>query len=218
MSWLERKIPLPEYSDPVDEKINTVTHLFGTALAVGAFILTLFLTRSVEVFGFKSAMIVFSSSNILLYLSSTLYHALKAGNAKRLFRILDHSTIYILISGTYTPILIYIGSPVAYKLLAALWAVSLAGIAITILFWKKLRVLHIAFYVIMGWLCVIFAPSIFPYIPSGLIKFLALGGVSYTSGLVFYGCKKIPHYHGIWHMFVLLGSLFFYIGILIYLV
>ena len=218
MSWLERKIPLPIYDNPKDEKINANTHLAGVVLAIFGFALTLFLSKSITRYSLKSALIIFSYSNILLYLSSTLYHALKPGNAKRVFRILDHSTIYILISATYTPILIYIGSKSAYVLLASLWTISVAGIVITILFWKELRILHVALYVVMGWLCVVFKDSIFPYIPSGLIKFLALGGVSYTSGLIFYGCKKIPHYHGIWHIFTLLGSVFFYVGILRYLI
>ena len=103
------------------------------------------------------------------------------------------------------------------NLLMAMWAIVVLGITVTILFWEKLKVLHVILYLIMGWLCVFFSADIFPYIPSGLIKFLLMGGLSYTFGLIFYAVKKIPHYHGIWHVFVLMGSLFFYIGIIKYL-
>lgn len=217
MSWLERKIPLPTYEDPVDEKINTNTHLFGTFLAFAGFIALLGLIRNIESLPLRAGMIIYAISNILLYISSTLYHGLKEGNAKRVFRILDHSNIYILIAGTYTPLLLYIGRREAYMLLAVMWAVVALGITVTVLFWKKLKVVHVLLYLLMGWLCVFFYNDIFPYIPQGIIKFLLFGGLSYTVGLIFYAVKKIPHYHGIWHVFVLMGSLFFYVGILYYL-
>ena len=217
MSWLERKIPLPVYTDPRDEKINTDTHLLGSILAVAAFIFVLFLCKSMESLSLRGGMITYAVANILLYLSSTLYHALKKGNAKRIFRIFDHSSIYILIAATYTPILTYVGSEKCMNLLMAMWAIVVLGITVTILFWEKLKVVHVILYLIMGWLCVFFYSDIFPFIPEGIMKFMILGGISYTSGLLFYAVKKIPHYHGIWHLFVLMGSIFFYVGILIYL-
>ncbi len=217
MSWLERKIPLPSYSNPLDEKINTNTHLFGTCLAFAGFLAVLGLNMNIESIALKSGLIIFALSNILLYLSSTLYHGLKPGNLKRLFRILDHSNIYILIAGTYTPLLLYIGTRKAMILLFAMWLLAYSGITLTLLFWKSLKIVHVLLYLLMGWLCIFFYSDIFPYIPPGLIKLLILGGISYTSGLVFYAAKKIPHSHGIWHVFVLLGSIFFYTGILYYL-
>lgn len=217
MSWLERKIPLPVYTDPRDEKINTDTHLLGSILAVATFILVLFLCKSMENLSLRGGMITYAVANILLYLSSTLYHALKKGNAKRIFRIFDHSSIYILIAATYTPILTYVGSEECMNLLMAMWAIVVLGITVTILFWEKLKVVHVILYLVMGWLCVFFYSDIFPFIPEGIMKFMILGGISYTSGLLFYAVKKIPHYHGIWHLFVLMGSIFFYVGILMYL-
>lgn len=216
MSWLERKIPLPTYQNPIDEKINMNTHLFGTFLALAGFIAVLGISERIEP-SLRGGMVIYALSNILLYISSTLYHGLKEGNAKRVFRILDHSNIYILIAGTYTPLLTYIGRRESYMLLALMWVIVAFGITVTILFWEKLKVVHVLLYLAMGWLCVFFSDEIFPFIPSGLIKFLLFGGLSYTVGLIFYAVKKIPHYHGIWHVFVLLGSLFFYVGILYYL-
>ena len=160
---------------------------------------------------------VFVISIFLMFLASTLYHAIQVPAAKRVFRIIDHSSIYILIAGTYTPILMYIGTRECYMLLAFMYLIVASGITVTILFWEKLKVVHVILYLIMGWLCVFFSADIFPFIPSGIVKFLLLGGLSYTFGLVFYAGKKIPHYHGIWHVFVLLGSIFFYVGILFYL-
>lgn len=217
MSWLERKIPLPSYANPVDERINTDTHLVGTLLATLGLLVTLACIRDIHSIRFRTGMVVYALSNILLYLSSTLYHGMRRGNVKRFFRILDHSSIYILIAGTYTPILMYIGTRECYMLLAFMYLIVASGITVTILFWEKLKVVHVILYLIMGWLCVFFSADIFPFIPSGIVKFLLLGGLSYTFGLVFYAVKKIPHYHGIWHVFVLLGSIFFYVGILFYL-
>ena len=217
MSWLEKKIPLPSYENPVDERINTNTHLFGTLLALLGFAVTLFSIEGMKNISLRAGMVIYALSNILLYLSSTIYHGMKKGNVKRFFRILDHSNIYILIAGTYTPILMYIGTRESHILLAVMWLIVALGITVTILFWEKLKVVHVLLYLAMGWLCVFFSKDIFPYIPSGIVKFLLFGGLSYTFGLIFYAVKKIPHYHGIWHVFVLLGSLFFYVGILYYL-
>lgn len=217
MNWLERKIPLPSYDNPIDERINTDTHLVGTLLALFGLALVIRYNEKIANLSLRSAMIIYALSNILLYASSTMYHALRKGNAKRIFRIFDHSNIYILIAGTYTPILMYVGTRECYMLLLTMWLIVAAGITVTILFWEKLKVVHVILYLIMGWLCVFFSADIFPYIPSGLIKFLLMGGLSYTFGLIFYAVKKIPHYHGIWHVFVLMGSLFFYIGIIKYL-
>ena len=180
MSWLERKIPLPSYANPVDERINTDTHLVGTLLAMLGLLVTLACIRDIHSIRFRTGMVVYALSNILLYLSSTLYHG-------------------------------------SYMFLAFMYLIVASGITVTILFWEKLKVVHVILYLIMGWLCVFFSADIFPFIPSGIVKFLLLGGLSYTFGLVFYAVKKIPHYHGIWHVFVLLGSIFFYVGILFYL-
>ena len=98
MNWLERKIPLPSYDNPIDERINTDTHLVGTLLALFGLALVIRYNEGIAKLSLRSAMIIYALSNILLYASSTMYHALRKGNAKRIFRIFDHSNIYILIA------------------------------------------------------------------------------------------------------------------------
>ena len=217
MNWLERHITLQDYDDRKAEIENAVTHFLGSALSVAGLILILTHLDRAKDSSLRFGLIIFALTNILLYTASGLYHILPRSNAKRICRILDHSSIYILIAGTYTPILMYIGTRECYMLLAFMYLIVASGITVTILFWEKLKVVHVILYLIMGWLCVFFSADIFPFIPSGIVKFLLLGGLSYTFGLVFYAVKKIPHYHGIWHVFVLLGSIFFYVGILFYL-
>ena len=217
MNWLEKHITLQNYDDRKAEMENAVTHFAGAGLSVIGFIMIIIRLGDISSTALKAGLVIFALSNILLYTASGLYHYLRPGNAKRICRILDHSSIYILIAGTYTPILMYIGTRECYMLLAFMYLIVASGITVTILFWEKLKVVHVILYLIMGWLCVFFSADIFPFIPSGIVKFLLLGGLSYTFGLVFYAVKKIPHYHGIWHVFVLLGSIFFYVGILFYL-
>ena len=217
MNWLEQHITLQNYDDRKAERENAFTHFAGSFLALIGFIYILMSLDSMKDNAVRAGMIVFGLTNILLYTASGFYHWLPVSNAKRICRILDHSNIYFLIAGTYTPILMYIGTRECYMLLAFMYLIVASGITVTILFWEKLKVVHVILYLIMGWLCVFFSADIFPFIPSGIVKFLLLGGLSYTFGLVFYAVKKIPHYHGIWHVFVLLGSIFFYVGILFYL-
>ncbi len=217
MNWLEKHITLVSYNDPKDEIINAWTHFFGAGLSFAGLIYILINLSSYSTVQVKAGLIIFALSNILLYMASGCYHQLRPGNLKRIARILDHSNIYILISGTYTPILLFINNRASDMVAIILWSITALGIAFTLIFWQRLRVLHVALYVFMGWICILFWNDIIPYVPQGMIKFLILGGVTYTLGIIFYGIKKIPHGHAIWHLFVLAGSIFFYAGILLYL-
>ncbi len=217
MNWLEKHITLVSYSDPKDEKLNAWTHLAGAVLSMTGLMYVIISLPSYGTTALKAGLLIFALSNLLLYTASGFYHYLEPGNLKRIARILDHSNIYILISGTYTPILLYINNRAADTVALILWTTTVAGIAFTLVFWQRLRVLHVALYVFMGWICILFWNDIIPYVPAQMIKYLVAGGVTYTIGIVFYGIKKIPHGHAIWHLFVLGGSVFFYIGILMYL-
>ena len=215
--WLERHITLVSYSDPFDEKLNAYSHFFGGFLAVAGLILILSMSRIYNTVQTEVGMVIFAITNIILYFSSGFYHYLKMGNGKRVCRILDHMNIYILIAGSYTPILLYINTPRTMMLLSAMWSLVVIGTLLTVLFWGKLRAAHVALYIIMGWLCIFFFDDIFPLLPKGLFKWILTGGITYTVGVVFYAVKKIPHHHFIWHIFTLLGSISFYVGYVIYL-
>lgn len=213
MTWLEKHITLHEHDDAKAERENAFTHFFGAIVAIiGLFLVIIKSINSPSTQTLKIGMIVFAITNILLYSASGLYHYLPKGDLKRLCRILDHSNIYFLIAGTYTPIMLSIGSATTISVTIGLWVFCFIGIAFTIIFWGKLNALHVILYLIMGWCIVFFWNDTVPYLAQGLLPFILAGGVSYTIGIIFYANKKMPHYHAIWHCFVLLGSAWFYIG------
>ncbi len=213
-SWLERHITLHSYDDAKDERLNAASHLAGSAMSILAFVFVLFNLYRTDSVLFRSGLVIYALSNVLLYTASGLYHSLPAGDGKRICRVLDHCNIYFLIAGTYTPVLLYIGTSLAVKLTAMMWAIALVGVAFTIFFWGRLKPLHVVLYLLMGWAVVFFASDVIPLLPRHLVKYLVSGGLAYSFGVIFYAMKKIPHYHFIWHLFVLLGSALFYFGII----
>ena len=213
MNWLEKHITLQIYDDRKAELENAWTHFIGAFLAVIGFILILSSLNKASSTALKAGLIIFALSNILLYTASGFYHYLKQGNAKRICRILDHSNIYFLIAGTYTPLLLYIDTPKTVLLTIMMWVIALLGVGFTLLFWGKLKPLHPILYILMGWIIVFFWGDIVPFLPHDLLFYIIGGGVTYTVGVLFYAMKKLPHYHAIWHLFVLAGSIWFYIGI-----
>lgn len=213
MNWLEKHISLQIYDDWKAERENAFTHFFGAALSLFGFILVLINLSNAKNNLVKAGMIIFALTNILLYTASGLYHYLPVGNGKRFCRILDHSNIYFLIAGTYTPIYFYVGTNLTLALTATMWAVAILGVVFTLVFWGRLKPLHPILYLLMGWSIVIVWDQVIPYCPPFLFKYLIGGGLTYSLGVIFYAIKKLPHYHAIWHLFVLLGSIWFYIGL-----
>ena len=216
-NWLEKHITLVSYKDPFDEKLNAYSHFFGGALAIIGLAVILSMTGAYTTLATEVGMVIFAITNIILYFSSGFYHYLEPGNGKRVCRILDHMNIYILIAGSYTPVLLYISTRTTMMILIAMWSLVIMGTLLTVLFWGRLRSAHVALYIMMGWLCIFFFDDIFPMLPTGLFKWILTGGITYTLGVIFYAVKKIPHHHFIWHIFTLLGSLSFYVGYVIYL-
>ena len=213
MNWLEQHITLQNYDDRKAERENAFTHFAGSILALIGFIYILMSLDNMKDNAVRAGMIVFGLTNILLYTASGFYHWLPVSNAKRICRILDHSNIYFLIAGTYTPLLLYVGTPVTFFLTFFMWAIALLGVGFTLFFWGRLKPLHPVLYLIMGWMIVFFWSSVIPYLPQGVLKYLVTGGVIYSAGVIFYAMKKLPHYHAIWHLFVLAGSIVFYVGL-----
>ncbi len=211
-TWISQNITLPQHVTISEERENAFSHFAGLLLAVIGFLFVAAASPEPSHPAAKAGMLVFAATNIILYAASGFYHYLAPGVVKKLFRVLDHSSIYLLIAGSYTPILLYIGSPLTVWYTAGIWAAAVAGIALTIRFWGRFYAVHIALYVIMGWSIITIYDSVFPYIPSGLFPYVLSGGITYTLGLIFYSIRKIPHHHLIWHIFVLAGSLLFFLG------
>ena len=200
------KKPVREYTLG-EEIFNAVTHGVGAGLAVAA--LVLLIVKSVSDGGgiLLAAALVYGIAQLLEYLMSTLYHALAAERAKRVFKVLDHSGIYLLIAGTYTPYcLITLGHVGGVWLAAFVWAVSLVGIAFEAFWTYRPRWISAVLYVALGWSIVFFIPTLFAELAPAGFWLLVAGGISYTVGAVFYIFKKVRYMHSVFHLFVLAAS------------
>lgn len=190
-----------------EEIFNAVTHGIGAGLAVAA--LVLLIVKSVGDGGgiLLAAALVYGIAMLVEYLMSTLYHAIAIDGAKRVFKVLDHSGIYLLIAGTYTPYCLIALEPVGGTWLAAfVWVVSLVGIACEAFWTFRPRWISAALYVALGWSIVFFLPQLFATLPPVGFWLLTAGGISYTVGAVFYIFKKVKYLHSVFHLFVLVGS------------
>ncbi len=199
------------------ERFNAISHLVGACLALIGLVV-LVVSSSVHGGALRIASVtVYGVSLLVLYTSSTLYHSLR-GRAKRVFRHLDHTAIYLLIAGTYTPFtLVALGGRLGWGMFAVVWALAAFGALQEFRHVKGERILSIVIYVVMGWLAVVaLGPLAAALGPAGMAWMVA-GGVCYTGGIVFYVLDgRLAVFHGIWHLFVLAGSLAHYIAILGY--
>ena len=199
------------------EIFNSVTHLVGSAFALGGLVVLLVVAvRTGDPWKIGS-FAVYGVALVELYLVSTLYHAVR-GRAKRIFRRLDHTSIYVLIAGTYTPFaLVALRERWGRPLFATVWALALIGIAQEFLVPRRIRGLSVSLYLLMGWLAVAFFVPLRQAIGSTGMIWLAAGGILYTTGVFFYLVdEKYAHSHGIFHLFVLAGSVLHFFVILFF--
>ncbi len=190
-----------------EEIAHSVSHGIGAALSVLA--LVVLVLRSVEVgspWQIVSA-VIFGSSLVILYTSSALYHAMVPVKARRVFQILDHSAIYLLIAGSYTPfLLISLRGGWGWSMFGVVWGVSIIGIVLKSFYAGRFRVLSTILYLALGWLAVIAIKPMIANVPIDGLLWLLAGGVAYSFGTIFYLRKKMPYHHAVWHLFVLAGS------------
>jgi hemolysin III len=217
-SWLSRHITLHSYQDEISEKENSISHAIGSALSLIFLITVLFLKGEFVSHSTYVGMVIFAISQLILFTSSAIYHKVEKGDIKRLFRIFDHSTIYFLIAGTYTPIMLFINSASTQIILMCVYLFLVAGVLSTIFFWGKFKVLHVLLYLFMGWSIVLVWNEVVPNLPGALISFVIAAGIQYTVGVLFYALKKMNHAHLIWHIFCLTASATFSVGFLIYFI
>ncbi len=209
---------MPLRSNLGDILANAITHGIGAGLAAaGAVYLIGESTRG-------SARIIvscsiFSASLILVYLCSTLYHSLVRTRARHVFHILDHSSIYVLIAGTYTPFtLVSLRGPVGWILFAVVWSLAVAGVVFKSLAVDRFVVASTLVYLLQGWLAIFVVRSLFHAIGWHGILWLFAGGLAYTLGIIFFALDRLPYFHAAWHIFVLAGSVAHYFAILFYVV
>lgn len=195
------------------ERFNSISHLAGTVASFAGLVGLLYLAIKQGDPWKIVSFTLYGSTLVLLYLSSTLYHCTPKGPKKKILQKLDHLAIYLLIAGSYTPFtLVTLELNWGLPLFFTVWGLAILGIIIDIFSRQKERLTPIAIYLIMGWLILIAINPLFEALPSGALAWLVAGGALYSAGLVFYiKDESIKHGHGIWHMFVLAGSVSHYI-------
>ncbi|AUC76806.1 PAQR family membrane homeostasis protein TrhA [Olleya sp. Bg11-27] len=201
-----------------EEKLNALTHGIGAVLGIAALVLLIILETKKTEFSLFSV-VIYGVSIIILFTASTLYHIISDEKKKHYFRIVDHVSIYLLIAGTYTPVLlITLEQSLGWPLFYTVWGIAIFGVVLKLFFTGRFNFFSTLLYLVMGWL-VVFDFSMLSSImePNGIILLMA-GGLSYTVGIVFYAIEKIPYNHVIWHLFVLAGAICHFFMVLFYVV
>jgi hemolysin III len=200
-----------------EEIANTISHGLGLLLALVA---TPILISAALRYGSAwnaVGVTVFGASMVTLYLASTLYHALTHDRAKRIFRMFDHSAIFLLIAGTYTPFTLgVLRGPWGWTLLGLIWTLAAVGLTMKIVYGARFVRLSVVLYLVMGWLVVIAAPQVLRVMPLSGLAWLAAGGLAYTAGVGFYAAHRVRYAHFAWHLFVLVGTTCHFFAVLWY--
>lgn len=202
------------------EKLNSITHLVGAVLALVGFgvLLTISIQERNPLLIISFA--IFGFTLILLYTMSTLYHSFHPPKLKKIFQKLDHVSIYLLIAGTYTPyMLVSLREHNGLIMLTLIWVMAVVGLLLDIFIPKRIEWLQVIIYLVMGWICTLNYSDLQAAFPTAGLIWLTVGGIFYTAGIVFYvldSLNKLRHAHGIWHLFVLSGSICHFISIVTY--
>lgn len=203
----------PSYEEK-HERLNTLTHLIGAVafLAGGIYLLW-------QCYASKQALLlpigIYTASLIMMFLVSSIYHATRQPDKKRFWQIIDHCCIFLLIGGTYVPIIMhYIKNETGSMFLTAMWTIILSGILLKIFFTGRYIFLSTAIYLALGWMGMLIIQPIINLVPLTVVSLLGIGGAFYTIGVYFYRNDRIPYNHTIWHLFVLGGAAFHFGAIL----
>jgi hemolysin III len=215
---MDLNIPVSQYSVR-EELANSITHGIGIIFAIGALvIMDVFAAKFGDAWHIVSCSI-FGSTLIILYTASTLYHSIPFQRTKMLLRIIDHSAIFLLIAGTYTPFtLVSLRGPWGWSLFGAVWGIALLGVGFQVFLLRRWPLFSVAIYVGMGLIILVALKPLFAVLsPTGL-ELLVAGGLAYILGLIFYGWNRLPYNHAVWHLFVLAGSAFHFFSVLFYVI
>jgi len=199
----------------IEEIVNSCTHGAGLALSIAGFVVLVALSMRYGTPWHIAGCAIYGSTLVSLYLASTLYHGVRTPRLKRILKICDHSAIYLLIAGTYTPfLLVNLRGGWGWSMFAIVWGCAIAGIIFKLRWVDRFKVLSTVFYLGMGWLVVMAAKPLVEHVSLIGLRWLVAGGILYTSGVVFYAARRIPYSHTIWHLFVMAGSLCHYMAVL----
>lgn len=216
---LKDKIDIPKYNI-CEELLSAISHGVGSLLSIAALVLcVVFSVMHHNIYAIVSS-VIYGSCSIILYTMSTLYHSLKVNNAKRVFRILDHDSIFLLIAGTYTPYaLVALPKKIGWVVFGIIWSCAILGITLNSIDLKKYRRLSMVLYIIMGWMIIFTFKTLVASIDIVGIYLMLIAGMLYTIGLIFYAIgKKKKYMHSIFHFFVLSASILFFFSIFLYVI
>ncbi len=203
---------------PAEESVNILTHGAGLILSIAGLSLLVTLAGFTGNPWYIVGSAIFGSTLVLVYAGSTLYHASRSNDRKRVWRVVDGCLIYLLIAGTYTPFVLGpLRSPWGWTILGFVWGMAVLGISGRIFFPGRLRGASIALYLAQGWLILVAAVPTINSIPAGGIAWLLLGGLAYSGGIIFLLSTKLPFNHSAWHLCVIAGSASHYLAVLFYL-
>lgn len=213
---LTKKSFLPTYTLGED-LANAISHGIGACLSVAALVLCVVqAARHGTAAGVVGASI-YGATLIVLYTMSTLYHAITNQSARKVFRVFDHVSIYLLIAGTYTPItLVTIRGAMGWVIFGVVWGMAILGIVLNSVSIEKFKKFSIVSYIMIGWAVVIGMRQVIENMPKNGLVFLVIGGVLYTVGIIFYALKKVKYMHSVWHLFVLAGSIMHFLCVYLY--
>ncbi|MGJ5640873.1 PAQR family membrane homeostasis protein TrhA [Formosa sp. S-31] len=202
----------------VEEKWNTITHAFGAVLGVIGLILLLLYTKQHSSWSLFS-IIVYGISIIILFSASALYHSVTKKRHKYYLRIIDHISIYLLIAGTYSPVLlIALHKSLGWNLFWTVWGIAGFGLILKLFFTGRFEVFSTLLYLVMGWLIVFDFTNLSQVIGTNGVYLLFAGGFFYTVGILFYALERLPYNHVIWHLFVLAGAISHFLMIFKYVI
>ena len=203
------------YYTHAEERMNWLTHAVGLVLSIGGLVVLIVFSAIYGDPWHDVSFAIFGSTLVVLYTSSMLYHSLTDPAHKKLFKTLDHSAIFILIAGTYTPfMLVNLRGPWGWSMFGIIWIYAISGVILATCFGNLFKKISIATYLIMGWLCLIVARELFTNISPQSLLLLVCGGLAYSFGIFFLFWQKLPYNHAFWHICVLLGSIFHYFAVL----
>ena len=202
-----------------EEVANSITHGIGALLAVAACVI-LIVTSTFTGDPYKIVSCsIYGASLIIMFTMSTLYHALTNEKAKFIFRIFDHTSIFILIAGTYTPIVLNtLRGPLGWVIFGIEWSVTIVGIVLNSISIERFKKFSLVAYIAGGWCIVLAAVPFIRAIEPGGVWFILLGGLAYTIGIIFYKMKSLKYMHSLWHLFVLAGAILQYFCIQFYVI
>jgi len=202
---------------PGEEVANSVSHGIGLLAALAAFpVLVIAAIERGDTAGIVGAS-VFATTMVLLYLASTLFHALPGRRAKRVFQVLDHAAIYLLIAGTYTPFTLgVLRGPWGWTLFGLVWGMALLGTVLKVAGGLRSLTASTWIYLAMGWLILVAAEPAWTLVPKWGLVWLFAGGIAYTAGAIFFTLDRVRYFHFLWHLFVVAGTACHYVAVLLY--